>query len=262
MVMSNPRWRDSKGRGYWRPSSEEYLPGVTTMIKPLDAEPGGLIGWATNTTAHAAVMQRERWQELSSSDEAEQLIKTHAREAQVVKRDVGKLAHDAIEAALRADLAGEARPTPPAKLAPYVTAMDRFCDETGWRPAHLEVTVINPQGNYAGTFDGVGKADGWWVMLDWKTGSVRDITMPAQLALYAAAPLILNDDGSETEWGAPDRLWLVQLAPDDYTVHEVAIPDPEQLTKMVQALHDINELARELPELISKLPTPARLPAE
>src|SRR3546814_2584114 len=60
---------------------------------------------------------------------------------QTAKRDLGTAAHAAVEAALRADLAGEARPTPIAALEPYIAALDLFMSETGWRPRSEERRV-------------------------------------------------------------------------------------------------------------------------
>jgi len=259
--MSSPRWRDAGGKGYLRPSTGDYLRGVTTMIRPLDTGVNALIGWATKTTAQAAIAERARWIELGSPAEAEQLIKQHAKLAQTAKRDLGTAAHDAVEAALRADLAGEARPTPIPALEPYIAALDLFMTETGWRPISLEVTVLNDRHRYAGTFDGLGttREAGGLIMLDWKTGSIRPVTMPAQLNLYRAAPIELLDSGEEVEAVPAERLWVVQLTPDAYAVHEIEHLETEQLEQLLTALASLDELARILPESMRALPEPVRV---
>lgn len=257
--MSQPKWRDPSGKGYTRPSTGDVLPGVTTIIKPLDPEVGGLIAWATNLTARTAVGFRSRWLDLSSADEAIDLIKIKSREEQAVKRDVGSAVHDAIEGVLRAQMAGEASPTPHPALEPYVAGMRRFQAETGWEPEQLEVTVLNTQLGYAGTLDAAGSAEGRRVMIDWKTGSIRPITMPAQLNLYQACDVRLMDDGSEEVWLPAERLWVVQLQPDSYAVHEVAVLPYHVVTALIVDLMELRELAAELPHVMRELPQPVRI---
>ena len=237
--MSSPKWRQSQAKGYLRPSTSELLPGVTTLIKKLDPDPGPLIGWATKLTAEAAEKTREDWEQLKTRAEAVSLIKSQARADQDLKRDIGKRVHDFIEEALRADLAGERRADWPASAQPYLRALEAFQADTGWIPRTVETTVIGL--GYAGTYDALGDLpNGTQVLLDWKTGSVR-AAAAAQLMLYRAAGIVLHDDGSETVAPEADELWIVQILPGDYEiwrVHPACETDTLQLIASLLTLHE------------------------
>jgi hypothetical protein len=255
--MSGPVHRLPGGKGYLRPSTGEVFPGVTTLIKALDSDPGPLIGWATKTTAQAAVSTREEWEPLSTRAEAESLIKAHARRAQSVKRDLGTAVHDAIEQAFQADLEKRRRPTPHPKVKPYLDGLESFTEETGFTPLALEVTVLSSEHRYAGTLDAVGQVGSEVVMVDWKSGSLR-ATMAAQLLLLQEADVVLHDDGTETPFLGAERLWIVQVSPADYSVHEVQ-RDGVTAERLATILPQVSDLSHTLGALISKRPEPVRL---
>ena len=262
--MNGPKWRQPTGRGYYRPATDQVIPGVTSLVGALDSDAGGLIGWATNTTADAAITHRDAWASMGTREEAAALIKAEARAAQRVKRDIGSVVHGAIEAALGADLRGEKRPDFHPALVPYLDALELFMADTGWEVEATELTVINTKWDYAGTLDAIGRVPpGPPVIVDWKSGSVRPTTGPAQIDLYRAADKILNDDGTEsmTPWaGRLDvQAWIVQLSPRAYTVHEIAPLDHKELTEMIVALNRVRALVESLPATMTERPTPAKL---
>lgn len=256
--MSSPVHRLPGGKGYLRPSTGEVLPGVTTLIKALDPDPGALIGWATKTTAEAAVSTREEWDPLGSRQEAESLIKAHAKRAQSVKRDLGTAVHDAIEQALKADLRQERRPSVHPKVKPYMDALESFQEETGWSPMVMERTVLSTEWGYAGTLDAVGQTSEGVVMLDWKSGSLRP-TMAAQMLLLNAADKVLNDDGTEEPHLGADLLWVVQITPAAYVIHEVSKPSHGVLEDLLAGVTACQRAARAMGPLLTKRPEPLRL---
>ena len=254
--MSTPQHRLPGGKGYLRPSTGEILPGVTTLIKHLDGDPGALIGWATKTTAAEAVRTAQDWQALSTSGEAESLIKAEARKTQGIKRDLGTAVHQVIEDWLDLmlhDKDGATLRVHP-KLQPYMETLGSFIEETGFTPLATEVTVVNSERGYAGTLDAVGQMGPRLVMIDWKTGRVRE-TMAAQLLLLQAADLVLHDDGSETPWLGAEDLLLVQIGPGDYSIHEVKA-SPSQVEDLLTGVLACHRVGRDLRSMITTRPAP------
>ena len=262
--MADPKWRQRGGKGYLRPSTGELLPGVTTLCRALDAAegPGALIGWATKLTAAEAVRTLDDWRHLKTAEEAERLIKASSRRQQNVKRDTGTAVHELLEAVVGYQLKGEPLPDcfePLPQLKPYLDAFTSFQEETGWAPLLTEVTLVNTEWHYAGTCDAIGQVGADIVLLDYKTGRLRAPQMAAQLALLSAADLILDDDGTEhTSYGV-DKLWVVQISPGDYTIHEVDPPPSNVLEDLLMALPAVQRLTHELGSLVHKLPEPLRV---
>ena len=254
--MSSPTHRLPGGKGYLRPSTGEILPGVTTLIKALDGDPGALIGWATKLTAQAAVDTAADWKHLSTAEEATALIKARSRRQQSQKRDLGTLVHQMIEDWMKGSQEpGFSMEVEPA-LQPYMEGLGCFLEEYGFSALATEVTVVNTEVGYAGTLDAMGQIGSDVVMVDWKTGSLRP-TMAAQMLLLNAANIVLGDDGTEVPFMGADRLLIVQISPGDYSVTEVdKTPDAEHLaTVLVEA----RRYAQTIGSKMTRLETPARL---
>jgi hypothetical protein len=233
---------------------------VTTLTKALDADPGALIGWATKLTAAEAVRTVEDWRHLKTAEEAERLIKASSRRQQNVKRDTGTAVHQMIEdwLAYSQQDTDEAFQVPKA-LAPYMEGLGYFIQETGWAPLLTEVTLVNTEWHYAGTCDAIGQVGGDVVMLDWKTGSLRPAPMAAQLLLLNHADLILEDDGTEKVSPGADRLWVVQIGPGDYSIHQVDPPPVNVLEDLLMALPAVQRLTHDLGSQVHRLPEPLRV---
>jgi hypothetical protein len=216
--VSKPKYR-GKGGVYTHPGTGVRYWGVTSLTKAVDPDPGGLIEWSATGAAQAAIDTRAEWDPLDNPADSLQLIRGLARQRRGIAAKVGTAVHEAIEARVRADLAGVDRPSVPANLRPFIGSFDDFCDE--YRPAWelLEATVFNDATGYAGTLDGLCEVPNvGTVLLDYKTGTIR-VGAAAQLLLLNGCDTQLLDDGTEVAFPGADHLWAVQIRADGFTVH-------------------------------------------
>ena len=214
--MTWPKYRLSNARGYRLPADGRIVPGVTSLTAMTDPDAGGLVNWASNLAAEAAVDTREEWDPLDLRADALDLIKARARSRQSLQREVGSATHDLIERLTIEEVhgTGPISTDVPRALLPYVSAWWDWREEVKPTFMETEVTLIHRGIGYAGTADAlavvpqVGK-----VLVDYKTGKSIRRKDHAQVTLLALAEAILRDDGSEEGWLGVDALWLVQLRP-------------------------------------------------
>jgi hypothetical protein len=222
--MTSPKYRLPSARGYRLPTDGRIVPGVTSLTAAMDPDAGGLVGWASNLAAEAAVDTREEWDPLDLRGDAIALIKARARRQQEVARNVGTATHETIEALTIEEAHGPSPiPVEPhRRVLPYVRSWYDWREEVKPTFIETEVTLVNRQIGYAGTADTiavvpqVGK-----VLVDYKTGKSVRRKDHGQMILLACAEAILRDDGTEESWLGVDALWLVQLRPEGWAIHEV-----------------------------------------
>lgn len=224
-------WRDIKHvKG--RYSGTGRLTGVSTVVKPLDYRPDGLMRWAAkfNNVGIASVVaealeagtvdelrSRLRW--LTNSDaiwrelEMRGLLYDQARDR---KATVGTNVH---ETALHALAQG--RPVPDlasltAEERGYAQGVIKFWLDHEPRALHSEKVVCDLDLEVAGRFDMMAALHGSYLgeplngaicMVDAKTGTFRSAKEQAQVAGYE----MLAD---QCGYGACDRMFILQVLPD------------------------------------------------
>ena len=113
-------------------------------------------------------------------------------------------------------------------LQPYVDGFKAFIAEFKPEFLFLEQTVWSEKHGYAGSFDAIAKIDGQTVIIDWKTtksGVHAEVAL--QLAAYANADYILNEDGTRTDLPKIDAAAVVHLRPDKWGLHPIRHGDPD-----------------------------------
>lgn len=152
---------------------------VTTILKTLGSE--GLIYWAAEQTALAAIHNEATWRGMLT-DDAPDCEHTEPSRCQALKwlrdarnrrptgmlsaRELGDLVHKACETYA---LTGT-RPTDVhAEVVPFLDRFDAWLDRFGPSYQATEVAVFNPSLGYAGTADAFLTIDGVRYIADYKT---------------------------------------------------------------------------------------------
>jgi hypothetical protein len=217
----------------------------------MDPDVGGLIEWSATLAAEAAVDLREEWDPLDLRADAIDLIRGRARSRRNLQRNVGTATHEAVEALTVQEVqAGVLPVSVAASVLPYVRVWEDWKEECGITFTETEVTLVNRQVGYAGTADAIGMVPQvGTVLVDYKTGKSIRRKDHGQLALLACAEAILRDDGTEEEWLGVDVLWIVQLRPEGWTIHEVpwgGRDDVRRASMLAVALVAVRTVADEL----------------
>lgn len=142
---------------------------VTTLLDILGKE--GLIYWAAEETAKAAVASAEVWQAIERSEGRDEAVKwlTGARFRSGKGRRTAAQLGDAVHAACEQYALTGRRPEVDAEVAPFLDRFDEWLAD--FQPVYLgaEVTVFSPTYGYAGTCDGFLAIDGTPLIIDYKT---------------------------------------------------------------------------------------------
>lgn len=239
--MSGPRWRNARGSGYQLGLDGAVVPGLTTLLKGLDGDPGALMGWAKNETAKAAEATVEDWEPLTLAKDRLSFIKARAKASMDLARDVGSATHEAVERL--ANASPEERPYIFSGIHPSVKPF--VLTWLDWEEEHnpelvlCEVTLAHRSIGYAGTADAVLGIGGRRVLVDYKTGSTIRAKDYGQVAALALCPEILTDEGDFVPWIGVDEIWVVQIRPEGWTNHVVQwghLDAAERTVYMMRAL--------------------------
>jgi len=209
------------------------VPSVTTILKEKSKD-GVLSKWAAKSVAEFAVTHILSWQDLPS-DAAVALLKGAPWRDMVKKGERGTAVHVAIESW------NGGEPTVDPDLLPFVGGAIAFMEDHVERVIEGEVTVYSRTFQYAGTFDAiVNLKDGRTAIVDWKTSKGIYPEVALQLAGYANAEFIGDDDGTERPLPQLDVGIVVHL-PGDGTYKAREIELTPRLWKTFQALRTLQK---------------------
>lgn len=195
---------------------------VTQILGVIDKS-GPLTQWAANMTVEyirAAVRPGLRYDEIQLAqiiDQARFNFRTVSKGA----KNVGQLAHEWIEAHLRARLRG----TPELPLPVNEQARAACGAAAEWIAQHfqaraMEHRIYSREGDFAGTLDVFGDVDGAPAIVDWKTAGAIYREFRLQTAAYAQAWAEMHDER------VPDR-WVIRLDKDSGEFEAVKFPREE-----------------------------------
>ena len=196
---------------HYEDANGKRIPGVTTILNEGLPKPG-LINWAGNATAEAAV---NRWDELTDMGPADRLKILKA--ARYEDRDAAAKRGTEVHALAEQLMLGH-EVTVPDELRGHVEAYVRFLDEWSPEPVLTEVTVVNYTYGYAGTLDMIFSRGGQMILADIKTtrsGIYGETAL--QLAAYRYAEVYLKD-GGEHDMPDVDETWAIWVRGDGYSV--------------------------------------------
>jgi len=195
--------------GGYRDDTCRRVPSVTTVISATEAAGPGLERWLMRHGMAAADM-RER---------------AAAR---------GSLVHTAIEAALRADDAGDDWDAAATRVVDEAFELDDVADEAvvgihawcaWWREWRggvdliaAEVPCVHPECGFGGTPDLVALVGGRPVVVDWKTSSATRTSHVVQVAAYA---MLVERCGLVAD--EIDEAIIVRIPCDGHSVEEVVV---------------------------------------
>ena len=197
---------------YYEDATGKRIPGVTTILNEGLPKPG-LINWAGNATAEAAV---NRWDELADMGPADRLKVLKA--ARYEDRDAAAKRGTEVHALAEELILGR-EVTVPDELRGHVESYVRFLDEWNPSPVLTEVAVVNYSHGYAGTLDMVCDCGGRRVLADIKTtrsGIYGETAL--QLAAYRYAEVYVRPEGGEDDMPDVDETWAIWVRGDGYTV--------------------------------------------
>ncbi len=211
----------------YRTEGGKRVPGVTTIIKHLSGDPGGLIHWAWQLGADGKDYRKER-------DKA---------------AGIGSYTHDLIEA----DITQK-----PADLSRYTLTDDEvkkadtaFQAYRQWREgSRLEIiaterALVSELSQYGGTIDAIGLINGVLCIIDWKTSNSVYPEYLAQVAAY-------SELWSECVGDEPQAAHLLRVGKDSGTFTHHYFPR-DVLDTGLQAFHHcraLYDLAKELKKAI------------
>lgn len=230
-----------QGRRYYRPSTGEYAPSVTTILNAAWPTPG-LLPWALREAAEYVVANRKAVDaalsgvrlhrdnprsdrvlvvtDPSAVESAVALITSSPWRVRDRARDVGSAIHDYLEA----ETLGKPHEPCPEALWPYVQEWGLWVGEYGVTFEAAEATVWGD--GYAGTLDAIVNIGGLRLLVDYKTGEKVYPDAALQLYAYSMATIMVLGDGREVERPAVDGTAVLHLRPSGYSFLPVFIGDP------------------------------------
>ena len=147
------------------------VPGTTTIIGRFK-ESGGLIGWAYKTgREHGDLAARGLPAPKSLYEVTDKAC------------DIGTLAHQLVECHIQNKLL-------PIEAASNENAMKAFGAYLEWEQGSkvqiekTEINLVSEEHQYGGCPDAIGKINGRWVLLDWKTSNAVYTDHLIQMAAY------------------------------------------------------------------------------
>lgn len=210
------------GRCYLLPPDTETLyPSVTAICHLASGDTDSLDAWRVRVTAQVALSHADELARLPDDATRLRAITQWAQEATQAAANRGSRIH----AALAAWATGQ--PLPPLQDGDQADfeALQHWVAHNVQAILGVEQTVFCTKGApYAGTADLRCKLiNGETAVIDYKTGSyVNDRAFAMQLAAYANADTIVDQDGTRHPAPPVDRLIVLQasggsVAPRDYT---------------------------------------------
>jgi hypothetical protein len=212
---------EAKGHSYTVTDERgsRHVPSVTQILGVIDKS-GPLTQWAANMTAEyirAAIRPGLRYDEIQLGEIIEQArfnFRTVSRGA----KTVGQLAHEWIEAYLRARLQGTPElPLPINEQASKACRAAAAWIEQHFKPIAMEHRLYSREYDFAGTLDVFGSVDGQLAIPDWKAAGAIYSEFRLQTAAYAQAWAEMHDER------VPDR-WVIRLDKDTGEFEAVKFP--------------------------------------
>lgn len=213
-------------RFYVHPVTMEKLPGVTSVVNMLPK--GFLKFWAAKMVAEEAVSHLPEVMGMvlkSGESAAVDFLKRAPDRNTGNAADVGTLVHDLAEQTFTT---GQVPKVVHPDLRPYLDHLDDFLQTFQPEPLLVERTVWNRTEGYAGSFDLVANIDAGdgpeRVIVDVKTtrsGVHEEVAL--QLAAYAYAEVVLDEDGTETPWEYPTAGAVLHLRPEGWKLVPVRL---------------------------------------
>ena len=145
------------------------VPSVTTILSTIDKS-GPLTQWAANMTSEyikAAIRPGMRYDEIQLGEIIEQArfnFRTVSRGA----KTIGQLAHEWVEAHLRARWGGQELPLPINEQAKSACQAAAAWIAAHFKPLSMEHRLYSRECEYAGTLDVMGDVDGELAIVDQK----------------------------------------------------------------------------------------------
>lgn len=202
-----------------------WVPGVTTLIKKGLPKPA-LMYWSARTVAEWVADNEAGVEQLRTMGRGPmvQALKEIPWQQRDEKAARGTEVHKLAEAVAR----GEEVEVPEhieGHVHGYVDWLDRERPEALW----TERSVASRKWQYAGTFDLIGRFRGCTWMLDVKTASGVYGDNALQLAAYANAELLVDEEGNEVPLPGIDRLGVLHVT--ESGTHLYPVTDPEAAWK-------------------------------
>jgi hypothetical protein len=215
--------RRNYGRGHSYAIDGVKAEGVTTLLGDALPKPG-LINWAGDTTAAAAV---DRWDELSELKPSVRLNRLKA--ARFEERDAaarrGTEVHRLAQRAVAGeDLAGIC----PDELRGHVESYVKFLDAFDPEPVLIETVIAHRALFYCGTLDLVADLAGSRWLLDVKTGRSGIFGETAlQCCAYARAEVYVDEEGDEHDMAdlGIERTGAVHVRADGWDLYPLRYDD-------------------------------------
>lgn len=221
--MTTPKVATIKRGGsrlYVHPNTREKVPGVTSVVGKLPKE--FLKFWAAKVVAETAVENIGPLVGLAMRDPkgAVDYLKRSPQRNTGEAANTGTEVHSLVERMARGEDIGRVHPDLEGFTRGYQEFLDRFQPEF----LHLEETVWSETHGYAGSFDAIARIQGEVVILDNKTtrsGVHAEVAL--QMAAYANADYLLDQDGNQTPLPKITAAGVVWLRPDEWNLTPVAI---------------------------------------
>jgi hypothetical protein len=195
------------------------VPSVTQILSVIDKS-GALTQWAANMTTEfirAAIRPGCQYDEVQLGEILEQ-ARFNFRSVSRQAKSIGQLAHEWIEAHLRARLyATPELPWPVNTQARSACQAAAAWIEQHFHPRAMEHRLYSLEHDYAGTLDVFGEVDGASAVVDWKASSAVYREFRLQTAAYAQAWAEMHDDR------VPDR-WVICLDKESGEFEAVKFP--------------------------------------
>ena len=222
-----------RGRHYPHPTTAELVPSVTNVLSVM-GKGDALMRWAAKLVAERAMVMKRALPNMDDGDIVDTLKAVpFARSKRASDR--GTDIHEYLERLLHWEEPGELS----EDARPYKAAADAWHDQAGLEVVETELTVFHPA--YAGTVDFVAKADGGWVIGDFKTS--KAVYAEAALQLSALWGCYTQADGSPVPWrddngdlNGPVELVVVRIGMDGF--EEKTVADPEGSLAVFHGLID------------------------
>lgn len=207
--MTSPRNTKSKGGSRYYKVEGIEVPSVTSVLDYLPKP--FLPRWAAKVAAEYAVENADEWHHAGMAndpdkffyrDKAIKEIKGAPFAQRDTKAELGSMIHEAMEMLLKGKheqliLDGMAE-----NEQGWFMGVVEFLDAVRPEVEHIETTVFHRSFGYAGTADIIGKVDGKRTVIDLKTSKDVYTSHGAQVAAYAVAPEVVENDRLSAWLGA------------------------------------------------------------
>lgn len=201
---------------YWREANLETgkcsgrLPGVSTLVKPLDWRPDNLMTWASKRTLDGLVELvhgHDGWPDFADGDACYEALNDASltwRHLRDKAGDRGSAAHDVLEALAEGRPYQQILDRAQAHEKGYCDAVIAWWDHRAPRPINSEQVIFSAEHGYAGRFDLRCEVNGRIWLVDLKTSKYIGTAYHAQLAGYDLA-------ATECGIGPSDELYVLKV---------------------------------------------------